>query len=268
MSISDCISLTFSDGIARVEINRPKSLNALDLDILMSLRSAFIELGQLCRGDSAYQKCRSVIVSGAGEKAFVAGADIKLMMKASKSELQSFVALGQSVMREIENTPLPVIAMVDGFAIGGGLELALACDLIVASENAKLGLAEINLGLIPGFGGTQRLTGRCGVGVAKRIVFTGETVSAAEAYRLGIIDWLVAPEEIEETTLQLARSLGEKGPLALAAAKQTIDGFFGLQLIDGLSNEVSQFQKVFDTADAKEGLTAFVEKRKAEFKGR
>ena len=268
MSASDSVSLTIADGIARVHINKPERLNALDQEILMALKSLFVDLTQRCTSESGYGDCRCVVVSGEGEKAFVAGADIKLMLSAGKSELQSFIALGQSVMREIENVPLPVLAMVQGFAIGGGLELALACDLIVASERAKLGLAEINLGLIPGFGGTQRLTARCGRGLTKRLVFTGETIVAEEAHRLGIVDWLVPADQLEAKTLEIAAELCAKGPLALAAAKQTIDGFCNLQLIDGLSNEVEQFQRVFDTEDAKEGLRAFVEKRKASFSGR
>lgn len=256
------------EQVARVTIRRADALNALSIEVLREVRDAFAFLKTRCIGEDAFKDCRAVIVAGEGEKAFVAGADIKVMQGASRSELSDFIGLGQSLMREIELTPLPVIAMVQGFAFGGGLELALACDLIVAGEKAKFGQPEVNLGLIPGFGGTQRLAARCSVGTVKRLVFSGETISAEEALRLGVVDYLFPQAELEAKTLELAQSFTSKSPLAIAAAKRAVEAYFGPQKLAGLTKEVEEFIELFGSADAQEGLAAFIEKRKPEFSGK
>ena len=267
MSESQVVQLDIIEQCAWVRICRPETLNALDQEVLLALREVFLELQERCNGEKGYQECRSVVLCSEGDKSFVAGADIKMMESANRSKLQAFIALGQGVMNEIEKTPLPVIAMIQGFAIGGGLELALACDIIVASTKAKMGQAEVSLGLIPGFGGTQRLAARCGIGTAKRLVMTGETIYAKEAYRLGIVDYLAEPNELTNTTVDLCKTLSRQGPLAVAAAKKTIDAFVKDQKGKGLSTEIDAFVEVFDTRDAKKGLTAFLNKKSVEFEG-
>ena len=269
-SVSDKppVSLSYKDSIATVTIEREAQLNALSGEVLSSLSAAFIELNAGCLGASAYEKARVVLLRGAGEKAFVAGADIKQMKAASKVELAEFTALGQRVMREIEALPLPVIAVVHGFALGGGMELALAADLIIASEKAQFGQPEVKLGLIPGFGGSQRLAARVGVGNAKRLVFTGENISAAEAYRIGVADYLASPETLEEVTAQVCSQLTARSPLALAAAKRAIERFVAPSKIQGLAYEAEQFVWSFGSKDAAEGLDAFVNKRKPDFRGK
>jgi enoyl-CoA hydratase len=267
MTTSNDVSLAVENGTAIVQINRESTLNALDLEVLTALLRTTEELNDYCRGDKAYSDCRCVLLQGAGEKAFVAGADIKLMQKANPAQLRSFAELGQQVMHAFETLPLPVIAVIQGFALGGGMELALACDLILAGENAKFGQPEVNLGLLPGFGGTQRLSARCGAGTAKRLIFTAETISAAEALRVGLADYLVPNSELKKKAAELAQTISGKGPLAIAAAKRAIYGFYNCPLEDGLKKELEEFIAVFSSRDSVEGLAAFVEKRKAEFNG-
>lgn len=260
------VAVAYSDSIAWIKITRPEALNALNVDVLTGLLRVFSELSAEC-ASQRYSKCRAAVICSEGDKAFVAGADIKLMQLADASQIAEFAELGQSVMRAIEACPLAVIAMVQGFAIGGGLELALACDLICASEQAKLGQAEVNLGLIPGFGGTQRLVERCGSGVAKRLVFTAENISAEEALRLGIVDYVVPHGQLLEKTKAIAALIASKSPVAVASAKRAIQSFHAEQKRLGLQAEVNEFVSGFATGDAREGLAAFVEKRKAVFPG-
>ncbi|MCB0359950.1 MAG: enoyl-CoA hydratase/isomerase family protein [Bdellovibrionales bacterium] len=256
------VQLERSDQHATIWINRPDALNALNEEALRGLAESVQSLAKLSPSER-----RVVLVRGRGEKSFVAGADIKLMQRATDSELRQFVELGQSVMRDLEALPCPVVAVLQGFAIGGGLELALACDLIIASTRAKLGQAEVLLGLIPGFGGTQRLQLRCGVGAARRLIFTGETVTAEEAHRIGIVDWLVEPENLDATAEQVCRDLAARGPMALAAAKQAIQQTTRDMIDAGLAAEVDQFVRLFRYQDTQEGLSAFIEKRKPQFTG-
>ena len=262
MSENRFVQVSQSAGIARVLINRPDALNALNAAVLQQLAEVFDQLGRM-----KFSDLRVVVLEGAGEKAFVAGADIKLMQVATRLELREFIALGQSVMRQIERLPVPVIAAVDGFAIGGGLELALACDLTIATARSKMGQAEVNLGLIPGFGGTQRLLSRVGVGTAKRLIFTGENISAEEAVRLGVVDYCVSVEEFEVKVNQLAETMASKSSFALAAAKRAIDNATVEARLAGLTREVEEFIGLFEFDDTKEGLAAFIEKRKPQFKG-
>lgn len=252
------------DKVQTITINRAEVLNALSVEVLTELKSA---LETLATKKDLYQEVRLVVVRGAGGKAFVAGADIKHMQGASDKERKAFAELGQSAMLAIESLPLPVIAVVDGFALGGGLELALACDLIFATEKAKFGQPEVNLGLIPGFGGTQRLIYRCGLATTKRLVFTGEHLSAEEGFRLGLVDYLAKEGELEERLAEVVKSISQKAPLALASAKRAIE--FAIKDLKkaGLQNEVREFLNLFASADTAEGLAAFAEKRKAKFVG-
>ncbi len=266
--MSEVVELHYEEDVASIVIKREKSLNALNDLVLSGIRAAVAELQASCAGDKAYSRCRCVLLRSEGEKAFVAGADIRQMSEASPSERKNFAELGQSTMRSIEALPLPVIAVVQGFALGGGMELALACDLIVASERANFGQPEVNLGLIPGFGGSQRLQLRCGNGVARRLILTGESISASEAHRIGLVDYLVEPEALEAEARALAKKLSSRGPLALAAAKRTMQSLDGEALSSGLENETAEFINLFAHDDTKEGLSAFLEKRSAQFKGK
>ncbi len=262
------VSLRYQDGTATVTIEREAQLNSLSAEVLSALSSAFGELHQSCLGPDAYGRARVVHLRGAGPKAFVAGADIKQMKSSSAGELAEFAALGQRVMREIESLPLPVIAVVQGFSLGGGMELALAADLIVASEVAQFGQPEVKLGLIPGFGGTQRLTARVGIGAAKRLILTGENISASEAYRIGLADYLCPPDKLEDTVAEISKQLAARSPLALAAAKRAIERFSAPVKAQGLAYELEQFLWSFGSKDAAEGLDAFVNKRRADFHGK
>lgn len=255
MSVAELVTVTTAGHVATVEINRPDALNALNDTVLEQLSAALSRIPN---------ESRVLLVRGAGGKAFVAGADIKVMREGGA---EAFIALGQRVMCEVEALPQTVIAVIDGFALGGGLELALSCDLIVVTERAKLGQPEVKLGIIPGFGGTQRLMRRCGLGAAKRLIFTGETISGEEAYRLGIAEYLFQSAELSAKLEALTREISERGPLAIAAAKRAMQFSFGAGAELALRNEVEEFLGTLGTADGKEGLDAFVAKRKAEFRG-
>ena len=259
------VTLAIEDGVARLKINREASLNALSGPILNGLLSATKDLSEVAMKSPGV--CRVVIVETQGEKAFVAGADIKFMSTASAADFEKFITLGQQVMNEIEALPLPVIARVQGFALGGGMELALACDIIVASEKAKLGLPEVKLGLMPGFGGTQRILKRLSVGAAKYMVFTGADVMAAEALGLGLVDFVVAPDKLDERVAAIVEEIKGRGPCAVAGAKRAMESYFGQGYRLGMKTELHEFIELTKTSDGKEGLNAFVEKRRAEFRG-
>jgi enoyl-CoA hydratase len=211
---------------------------------------------------------RTVILTGAGEKAFAAGADIKYMSGLSSREAKEWGELGHEVTRLLETMPKPTIAAVNGFALGGGCELAVACDIRYAASSAKLGQPEINLGIIPGWGGTQRLARLSGAGFAKELILTGRTVDADEALRRGLVEAVFEPDELMEKTLERARLLASKSPLALAAAKEVVNRAFQGEHADNLEREAEAFGGLFDSEDAKEGLAAFVEKREPTFRGR
>ena len=256
----ESITMEKSGHVATVTINRPKQLNALNTTVLSELLAAFCQLQR----DA---EVRVVILTGAGDKAFVAGADIKEMLGKSPREGRRFAELGLSVLDAIEACHAPVIAAVGGFALGGGTELALACDLIYASTKARFGQPEVNLGIIPGFGGTQRLTRLVGRNFAKEIIFTGDLVSAERAHAMGLVNAVVAPEELAETVQAVAAKIASKGPLAITAAKDAMNKGVDLPLASGLEIEKGMFAGLFGSADQVEGMSAFVEKRKAEFKG-
>jgi enoyl-CoA hydratase len=244
-----------------VTIDRPDALNALDVSTLTALRD---RLAELAGADTT----RALVLTGAGDKAFAAGADIKYMSGLGVEEAKEWGALGHEVATLLETMPKPTIAAVNGFALGGGCELALACDIRYASSNAKLGQPEINLGIIPGWGGTQRLARVAGIGLAKELILTGRTVDAEEALRRGLVEAVFEPGDLMERTLERAGQLASKGPLALAAAKAAVNRAFQGEHAKNLELEAERFGDLFDSEDAREGLTAFVEKREPTFRGR
>jgi enoyl-CoA hydratase len=247
--------------VAVLTIDRPDALNALDVPTLTALRDRLHEL-------AADERTRVVVLTGAGEKAFAAGADIKYMSGLGPKEAKEWGALGHEVGRLLETMPKPTIAAVNGFALGGGCELALACDVRYAASGAKLGQPEINLGIIPGWGGTQRLARVAGIGFAKELIFTGRTVGADEALSRGLVQAVFDPGELREKTLELGRLLASKSPLALAAAKEAVNRAFQGEHAENLEREAEVFGELFGSEDAKEGLAAFVEKREPRFTGR
>jgi len=244
-----------------MSVNRPDALNALDVETLTELRDRLAELAE--DGDA-----RVVVLTGAGEKAFVAGADIKYMSGLDVDDAKAWGALGHEAARLLETMPKPTIAAINGFALGGGCELALACDLRYASTAAKLGQPEINLGIIPGWGGTQRLARATTLGFAKELILTGRLVGADEAKERGLVNAVFEPGELLDKTLETARQLAAKGPIALAAAKEAINRALGGDHAANLEREGDRFGELFSSEDAKEGLTAFVEKREPAFRGR
>ncbi len=250
------------DGpFATVTVDRPRSLNALDASTLQELEKAAGDLAG--RAD-----LRGVIVTGAGEKAFVAGADIAAMQGMSAGEARQFGALGHRAMDAIAALPVPVVAAVNGFALGGGCELALACDFIYASENAKFGQPEVSLGIIPGFGGTQRLTRLVGRARAKELIFTGDMIDAAKARDIGLVLEVVPlPKLLGHARAALER-MAKKGPLAVRRAKEAIDRGADEELAEGNRIEQEVFSDLFDSADRREGMKAFLEKRPPAFTGR
>ena len=251
--------MTRREAVALVTVNRADAMNALDVATLSELRDRLAEL----RDDDAV---RAVVLTGAGERAFIAGADIKAMSAMDVDAAKAWGELGHNVARRLETMPKPTIAAINGFALGGGCELAAACDIRYASSRAKLGQPEINLGIIPGWGGTQRLARLCGLGFAKELILTGRLVEADEALARGLVDGVEDP--VLDKALETARLLSTKSPLALAAAKRALNQALQGDHVANLEREYSEFGGLFASADAKEGLTAFIEKREPTFTGR
>jgi enoyl-CoA hydratase len=249
------------DGTAVVTIDRREALNALNQEALSELRDRLRELAV----DTA---ARVVVLTGAGDRAFAAGADIKEMSEMSVLEGHAWGTLGHECTRLLESMPKPTIAAVNGFALGGGCELALACDIRYASERAKFGQPEIGLAIIPGWGGTQRLARAVGPALAKDLIITGRTIDAEEAFRIGLVSAVYPAEELLERTFEAAAALSQKSPVALSAAKDAANRALQGDLGAGLSYEAILFSALFATEDQKEGMRAFVEKRAPEFKGR
>ncbi|HEX2044499.1 MAG TPA: enoyl-CoA hydratase-related protein [Gaiellaceae bacterium] len=248
-------------GVATVTVDRPDALNALDLAHLRELRDRLAELADA-------EEARVVVLTGAGERAFVAGADIKYMSGLSPLEGREWGGLGHATAGLLETMPKPTIAVINGFALGGGCELALACDLRYASTAAKLGQPEINLGILPGWGGTQRLARATSLGFAKELVLTGRTVGAEEAERRGLVNAVYEPDELMPRVQETARLLASKSPIALAWTKEATNLALQGGHASNLAQEAALFALAFSTEDQREGMTAFVEKREPEFRGR
>ena len=246
--------------VALITVNRPEKRNALDGQV----RCAFLGAIDSARRD---QNVRSVIVTGAGDRAFVAGADIAEFEGRSPVD-QWRVMKAPTIFDAVERLPKPVIAAVNGYCLGGGMELALACDLRLASSAAKFGQPEVNLGIIPGGGGTQRLPRMVGLGAALRLILTGEIITADEALRLRLVEEVTEPGKLLDRAFELAELIAAKSPVALAAAKEATRAALGLPIDDGLKLETALFQLCFSSADKVEGVSAFLEKRAAEFPGR
>lgn len=242
-----------------ITLHRPQELNSLNSELLSELDSAMAAAA----GD---RQVKVIIITGAG-KAFAAGADISQMATMNAAEGKSFGAFGSAVFRRIETLDKPVIAAVNGYALGGGCELAMACDIRIGSSKAKVGQPETNLGITPGFSGTQRLARIVGMGRAKEMIFTGEPVDAMEAWRTGLFNKVVEPEELMDTAMAMAEKIAGKAPLALTYAKEAVNQGYEADLDTGIALEANLFGLCFSTRDQKEGMRAFLERRAPEFKG-
>jgi enoyl-CoA hydratase len=257
----ETIRLDFEDSLAILTIDRPKALNAFNTKALQEVELALRFLAHNAQ-------LRALIVTGGGEKAFVAGADIAEMAQFTPTEAREFAGVGHRVFHLMESLSIPTIAAVNGFALGGGCELALSCDLIYASEKARFGLPEVSLGVIPGFGGTQRLTRLVGRVRAKEMIFTGDIIDAKKAHEVGIVLEVLAPEKLMEHCRAVAQKLVKKAPLAIAQAKRIIE--FGADGDLRSANELERqgFSMLFGSEDQREGMKAFLEKRQPNFRGR
>ncbi|HTF88714.1 MAG TPA: enoyl-CoA hydratase-related protein [Planctomycetota bacterium] len=255
------ISLATSDSVATITVNRPKVLNALNHQTLTELAHAF----DAVRDDPSV---RALVVTGSGDKAFVAGADINELAKMQAMEAKGKAFFGQQVFARLERLGKPSIAMINGFALGGGLELALACTLRTAATTARMGLPEVSLGIIPGYGGTQRLARIAGPGVAREWVLTGEMFSAEEAHRVGIVNRVFEPAALAAGTQELVGKLLSRSPIALALALETIARGLNMSQQEGEVIESDMFGLASTTADMREGMSAFLEKRKPVFPGK
>ncbi len=249
-----------TDGIATVTINRPEKLNALN-DAVIG------ELGEAANRVADEAEIRGAIITGAGEKAFVAGADIGELARANRLEAQTLSQKGSQVFRRIERCPKPVIAAVNGFALGGGCELAMACHVRIASENARFGQPEVKLGIIPGYGGTVRLPRLVGRGRALELLLSGSPIDAAEAFRIGLVNRVVPLTSLLDESGKLLRAILANGPLAVAGCLAAVNQQEGMALDQALARESERFGELADTADFREGTAAFLEKRSPRFEG-
>lgn len=254
------VLLEKEERIAILSINRPKAMNALNNETLLEIKRAIEEI-------KADPSVDVVIITGAG-KAFVAGADISFMQNLTAIEGRAFGALGQEVFRMIEAIEKPVIAAVNGFALGGGCELAMCCDFRIASTSAKFGQPEVGLGITPGFGGTQRLPRLVGPGMAKQLLYTADIIDAVEALRIGLVNSVVEPEELMEYVKKIAKRIASKAPVAVRLCKVAAGEGMQVDIDRSMTIEADVFGLCFATTDQKEGMTAFVEKRKAQFTGK
>jgi enoyl-CoA hydratase len=260
----ETLLLTEKDLIATVTINRPSKLNALNAQVLSDLTRAF----QALEAAPPEQRVRVAILTGAGEKAFVAGADIAEMAGLSAARGYAFSAAGHRLGRLMEDVSFPIIAAVNGFALGGGCELALCADYIFAAEHAKFGQPETNLGLLPGFGGTQRLSRRIGLGRARELIYSGEPIGAQQALSIGLVNRVLPAAELLAQTEQHAARIAGQAPLAVAAAKRALNRGFNADLATACELEAMAFGALFASEDAQSGLTAFLAKQRATYQAR
>lgn len=266
MATYETLEIEDRDAARIIRINRPKALNALNPTVVAELTLALEALtNQIEAGD---WRVRGLILTGAGDKAFVAGADIAAMVDMGADQAMTFASQGHAVGEMLANLPIPAIAAVNGFALGGGCELAMACDFIIASEKAKFGQPEVKLAVIPGFGGTQRLTRRVGLARAIELCVTGDMIRADEALRIGLANRVVAPDQLLETCLGIVAAVAKMGPLAVAAAKRVLHQGAELPLEAANQLEIEAFAGLFDSADQSEGMQAFLAKREPQFTGK
>src|SRR5919112_369173 len=256
----DHVRVEREDDIAVLTIDRQEKLNALDLQVTEEIGQALLELEA--------EGPRAIIVTGAGERSFVAGADISAMSAMDPLEAKRFSEIGHAAMALLDRSPVPTIAAVNGYALGGGCEVALACDIRIAAENAAFGFPEVSLGILPGMGGTQRLPRLIGPALAKELIFTGRRISAEVAREIGLVNRVVAEGEALNAARELAAEISANGPLAVRHAKAAANRTLDVDLVSGLEFEADQFALLFATEDAREGMNAFGEKRKPEFEGR
>jgi enoyl-CoA hydratase len=256
----DYVRVEHEDGFATVTIDRQEKLNALNPQVTEEIGQALLELEA--------EAPHVIIVTGAGERSFVAGADISAMSVMDSLEAKRFSEIGHAAMALLDRSPIPTIAAVNGYALGGGCEVALACDIRIAAENATFGFPEVSLGILPGMGGTQRLPRLIGPALAKELIFTGRRIHAEEAREIGLVNRVVPQGEALNVAKQLAAEISANGPVAVRHAKAATNRALDVDLVSGLEYEADQFALLFATEDAREGMGAFAERRKPEFRGR
>lgn len=257
------INLEMKDnGVWIMTIQRPEALNALNAQVLNDMADALRQIGEM-----NFEHARALVITGSGEKSFVAGADIKEIAELNEDQAMAFAQRGQSIFHELNLLNIPVIAAVNGFALGGGLELALGCDFIYASENAKFGLPEVSLGIIPGFGGTVRLARAVGIRKAREMTYTGDMINAQEALTLGLVNKVVPQAELMTTVMKTVNTILTRGPIAVGASKKSINQAYELDVEEAQKREAQHFADLFTSEDVREGTRAFIEKRKPVFKG-
>ena len=256
----DYVRVEREGGVAVLTVDRQEKLNALDGQVIEEIGQALLELES--------EGPRAIIVTGAGERAFIAGADIRAMSVMDPIEAKRFSEIGHAAMALLDRSPIPTIAAVNGYALGGGCEVAIACDIRIAAENATFGFPEVGLGILPGLGGTQRLPRLVGPALAKELIFTGRRVGAEEARGIGLANRIVGQGEALDAAIEMAAEISANGPLAVRYAKAATNRALDVDLISGLEFEADQFALLFATEDAREGMNAFGEKRKPRFEGR